>query len=46
MIDDDHRKLKGENMFGGRIDNSKLPIYLIVIAVVTLVVYIATCGCL
>ena len=32
-------------MFGGRIDNKKLPMYLILIAVVAIVVYFATCGC-
>jgi len=32
-------------MFGGRIDNSKLPMYLLIAAVVGAVVYFATCGC-
>ena len=32
-------------MFGGRIDNSKLPMYLIIIAIIVGVVYFATCGC-
>ena len=32
-------------MFGGRIDNSKLPMYLIIIAVIVAVVYFATYGC-
>tara|TARA_B100001123_G_C14530747_1_gene718131 strand:- start:57 stop:167 length:111 start_codon:yes stop_codon:yes gene_type:complete len=32
-------------MFGGRIDNSKLPMYLIIVAIIAVVAYFATCGC-
>ena len=32
-------------MFGGRIDNNKLPLYIIGIVVLAAIVYFATCGC-
>ena len=32
-------------MFGGRIDNKKLPMYIIGIVAVAIVVYFVTCGC-
>ena len=32
-------------MFGGRIDNKKLPMYIIGIVVLAIVVYFACCGC-